>query len=142
MKITRKRTKQITLGGVKIGGGAPVVVQSMTNTDTRDVKATVGQINRLAKAGCEVVRVAVLNKEAAAALDKIKKGISIPIIADIHFDHRLALTAIDKGIDGLRINPGNIGDKKKVAELVKAAKARHIPIRIGVNSGSLGEAPP
>lgn len=137
MKITRKRTKQITLGGVKIGGGAPVVVQSMTNTDTRDVKATVGQINKLAEAGCEVVRVAVLNKEAAAALDKIKKGITIPLIADIHFDHRLALTAIDKGIDGLRINPGNIGDKKKVAELVKAAKERRIPIRIGVNSGSL-----
>jgi (E)-4-hydroxy-3-methylbut-2-enyl-diphosphate synthase len=137
MKITRKRTKQITLGGVKIGGGAPVVVQSMTNTDTRDVKATVGQINRLAEAGCEVVRVAVLNKEAAGVLDKIKKGISIPLIADIHFDHRLALTAIDKGIDGLRINPGNIGDKKKVAELVKAAKGRRIPIRIGVNSGSL-----
>ena len=137
MKITRKRTKPIHIGGVKVGGGAPVIVQSMTNTDTRDVKATVEQINRLTEAGCEVVRVAVLNKEAAGALDRIKKGINIPLIADIHFDHRLALTAIDKGIDGLRINPGNIGDKKKVAELVKAAKGRGIPIRIGVNSGSL-----
>ncbi|MBI5695075.1 MAG: flavodoxin-dependent (E)-4-hydroxy-3-methylbut-2-enyl-diphosphate synthase [Nitrospirae bacterium] len=135
--MTRKRTNAIHLGNVKVGGGAPVVVQSMTNTDTRDVKATVAQIKQLEIAGCEVVRVAVLNKEAAAALDKIKAGISIPLVADIHFDHRLALTAIDKGVDGLRINPGNIGEKKKVVELVKAAKARRIPIRIGVNSGSL-----
>ncbi len=137
MKITRKRTRRITLGGVPIGGGAPVAVQSMTNTDTRDVKATVRQINELAKAGCEVVRVALLNMEAARSLDKIKKAISIPLVADIHFDHRLALMAIDKGVDGLRINPGNIGEKAKVVELVKAAKERGVPIRIGVNSGSL-----
>jgi (E)-4-hydroxy-3-methylbut-2-enyl-diphosphate synthase len=137
MKITRKKTRRIMLGGVPIGGGAPVAVQSMTNTDTRDVKSTVRQINKLAKAGCEVVRVALLNMEAARSLDKIKKAISIPLVADIHFDHRLALTAIDKGVDGLRINPGNIGEKGKVVELVKAAKERGVPIRIGVNSGSL-----
>jgi len=137
MKITRKRTKAIYLGGVKIGGGAPVVVQSMTNTDTRDVAATVDQIKRLTEAGCEVVRVAVLNREAASVLDRIKAAIEIPLVADIHFDHRLALTAIDKGVDGLRINPGNIGEKKKVVELVKAAKDRKVPIRVGVNSGSL-----
>ncbi len=137
MKITRKRTRRITLGGVPIGGGAPVVVQSMTNTDTRDVKATVRQIDELARAGCEVVRVALLDMEAAKSLDKIKKAISIPLVADVHFDHRLALTAIDKGVDGLRINPGNIGEKGKVIELVKAAKDRGVPIRIGVNSGSL-----
>jgi len=137
MKIRRKRTRPVTVGGVKIGGGAPVVVQSMTNTDTRDVKATVRQINRLAEAGCEVVRSAVLNKEAAGALADIKKKISIPIIADIHFDHKLALIAIDSGVDALRINPGNIGDRKKVAKLVEAAKDKKIPIRIGVNSGSL-----
>ncbi len=125
------------LGGVPIGGGAPVVVQSMTNTDTRDVKATVRQINELAKAGCEVVRVALLDMEAAKSLDKIKKAISIPLVADVHFDHRLALMAIDKGVDGLRINPGNIGEKRKIVELVKAAKSRGVPIRIGVNSGSL-----
>ncbi|MGC2425231.1 MAG: flavodoxin-dependent (E)-4-hydroxy-3-methylbut-2-enyl-diphosphate synthase [Nitrospirota bacterium] len=137
MKISRKKTRRITLGSVPIGGGAPVAVQSMTNTDTRDVKATVKQINELAKAGCEVVRVALLNMEAARSLDKIKKAISIPLVADIHFDHRLALTAIDKGVDGLRINPGNIGEKHKVIELVKAAKEHGVPIRIGVNSGSL-----
>jgi len=137
MKITRKRTNAIYLGDIKIGGCAPVVVQSMTNTDTRDVKATVAQIRKLSAAGCEVVRVAVLNREAAESLDRIKAKIDIPLVADIHFDHRLALTAIDKGIDGLRINPGNIGEKKKVVELVKAAKARKVPIRIGVNSGSL-----
>lgn len=137
MKITRKRTKQIDLGGVKIGGGAPVVVQSMTNTDTKDVKATVKQIEALQAAGCEVVRCAVLNKTAAEALGQIKKRIEIPLVADIHFDHKLALIAIDKGVDGLRINPGNIGGEKKVEELVKAAKAAKVPIRIGVNSGSL-----
>jgi (E)-4-hydroxy-3-methylbut-2-enyl-diphosphate synthase len=137
MKITRKRTKAIYLGGIKVGGGAPVVVQSMTNTDTRDVKATVRQIQALAQAGCEVVRVAVLNREAAESLGKIKAKIDIPLVADIHFDHRLALTAIEQGVDGLRINPGNIGEKRKVVELVKAAKARNVPIRIGVNSGSL-----
>ncbi len=137
MKITRKRTKPIKLGGVKIGGGAPVVVQSMTNTDTVDVAATVKQIDALTAAGCEVVRVAVLNRKAAAALADIKKRITIPLIADIHFDHRLALTAIEGGVDGLRINPGNIGGKAKVAQLIRAAKSSNVPIRIGVNSGSL-----
>jgi (E)-4-hydroxy-3-methylbut-2-enyl-diphosphate synthase len=139
MKITRKRTSPVYVGGVKIGGGAPVVVQSMTNTDTRDVDATVSQINRLAEAGCEVVRSAVLNKQAAKALADIKKRITIPIVADIHFDHRLALIAIEAGVDALRINPGNIGDKAKVAVLVQAAKEKKVPIRIGVNSGSLEE---
>ncbi|HEX9859893.1 MAG TPA: flavodoxin-dependent (E)-4-hydroxy-3-methylbut-2-enyl-diphosphate synthase [Nitrospirota bacterium] len=137
MKITRKKTKQINLGGVRIGGGAPVVVQSMTNTDTKDVKATVNQIEALQTAGCEVVRVAVLDRTAAKALGEIKKRITIPLVADIHFDHRLALTAIERGVDGLRINPGNIGGEKKVEELVTAAKAAKAPIRIGVNSGSL-----
>jgi len=137
MKITRKKTKAVYVGKVKIGAGAPVAVQSMTNTDTRDVDATVAQIQRLAAAGCEVIRVAVLNKAAAAALGNIKARIDIPLVADIHFDHRLALTAIEKGVDGLRINPGNIGERAKVEELVQAAKEKKVPIRIGVNSGSL-----
>ncbi|MEK6693548.1 MAG: flavodoxin-dependent (E)-4-hydroxy-3-methylbut-2-enyl-diphosphate synthase [Nitrospirota bacterium] len=135
--MERRRTREINLGGVKIGGGAPIVVQSMTNTDTRDIESTVSQIKRLEDAGCEIVRVAVLNREAAGVLDKIKKRISIPLIADIHFDYRLALKAIDKGVDGLRINPGNIGDRWKVEDVVKAARDKGIPIRIGVNSGSL-----
>lgn len=135
--MERKKTRQINLNGIKIGGGAPIVVQSMTNTDTRDVEATVSQIKRLEDAGCEIVRVAVLNRDAAEVLDKIKKRISIPLIADIHFDYRLALKSIDKGVDGLRINPGNIGDRWKVEEVVKAARDRGIPIRIGVNAGSL-----
>ncbi len=135
--IERKKTRQINLGGVKIGSGAPVVVQSMTNTDTRDIESTVLQIKRLEDAGCEIVRVAVLNRDAAGVLDKIKKRMSIPLIADIHFDYRLALKAIEKAVDGLRINPGNIGDRWKVEEVVKAARDRGIPIRIGVNAGSL-----
>jgi len=136
--MPRKRlTKRITLGGLTIGGGAPVVVQSMTKTDTRDVSATVSQIRRLEKAGCEAVRSAVLNEDAAKALKQIRKKISIPLIADVHFDHKLALEAIKSGVDGLRINPGNIGSSIKVKEVVAAARERNIPIRIGVNAGSL-----
>jgi (E)-4-hydroxy-3-methylbut-2-enyl-diphosphate synthase len=133
----RKSTKQITLGNLKIGGNAPVVVQSMTKTDTRDVPSTVSQIKRLEAAGCEAVRVAVLNIEAAKAIKFIKKRIKIPLIADVHFDYRLALEAMANGADGLRINPGNIGSKLKIKEIVTAAKERGIPIRIGVNAGSL-----
>ncbi len=133
----RKQTKQITLGGLKIGGGAPVVVQSMTKTDTRDVSSTVSQIKRLEASGCEAVRVAVLNSEATQAIKAIKKHIKIPLIADVHFNHKLALEAIAYGADGLRINPGNIGNKLKIKEVVSAAKDRCIPIRIGVNAGSL-----
>ncbi|MEN8262601.1 MAG: flavodoxin-dependent (E)-4-hydroxy-3-methylbut-2-enyl-diphosphate synthase [Nitrospirota bacterium] len=132
-----KKTKQITLGGLKIGGGAPVVVQSMTKTDTCDVSSTVAQIRRLQTAGCEAVRVAVLNAEAAEAVKFIKKKIKIPLIADIHFNHKLALAVLKNGIDGLRINPGNIGSKQKVKEVVTAAKDKGVPIRIGVNAGSL-----
>ncbi len=133
----KKTTRQIQIGGVKIGGGAPCSVQSMCNTDTRDTEATIRQIAALAEAGCELVRCAVLDMEAAEALKAIKEASSIPLIADIHFDYKLALKAIENGIDGLRINPGNIGEKWKVAEVVKAASDRSIPIRIGVNAGSL-----
>lgn len=132
-----RKTKQIILGGLKIGGGAPVVVQSMTKTDTRDVSSTVAQIRKLQAAGCEAVRVAVLNTEAADAVRRIRKKIKIPLIADIHFDHRLALAVLKNGVDGLRINPGNIGSTQKVKEVVSAARERGVPIRIGVNAGSL-----
>jgi (E)-4-hydroxy-3-methylbut-2-enyl-diphosphate synthase len=125
------------IGGVPIGGGAPVAVQSMTKTLTREVGPTVAQIKRLEKAGCEIVRLAVPDDPSAEALKAIRKRVRIPVIADIHFDHRLALAAIDAGVDGLRLNPGNIGSKEKVAEVVRAAAAGRIPIRIGVNSGSL-----
>ncbi|HBI23391.1 MAG TPA: 4-hydroxy-3-methylbut-2-en-1-yl diphosphate synthase [Nitrospiraceae bacterium] len=135
--INRRKTRQIKVGNVLIGGGAPVVVQSMTNTDTRDINATVVQIKRLEEAGCEIVRVAVPDKEAAEALKAIKSSISIPLIADIHFDYRLALLAIANGADALRLNPGNIGDEKRIEHVVKAAEERGIPIRIGVNAGSL-----
>jgi (E)-4-hydroxy-3-methylbut-2-enyl-diphosphate synthase len=133
----RKSTSQISLGGLKIGGGAPVVVQSMTKTDTRDVRSTVSQIRELQAAGCEAVRIAVLNAEAAEAVGPIRKKIKIPLIADIHFDHKLALAVVKNGVDGLRINPGNIGSRIKVKEVVSASKDRGIPIRIGVNAGSL-----
>jgi (E)-4-hydroxy-3-methylbut-2-enyl-diphosphate synthase len=135
--IIRKTTKQITLGSVKIGGGAPVAVQSMCNTDTRDAARTLAQISGLEHAGCEIVRLAVPDEDAARALGKIRKGTRIPLIADIHFDHRLALESIAQGVDGLRINPGNIGGKSKVSEVVRACKDKGIPIRIGVNAGSL-----
>ena len=135
----RNRTRKIHVGGVPIGGGSPVSVQSMTKTDTRDAAATARQIRRLTKTGCEIIRVAVPDMQAAQALGRIKGSISIPLIADIHFDWRLALEAIRQGVDGLRINPGNIGAQWKVAEVVTACKDRNVPIRIGVNAGSLGK---
>jgi len=133
----RRISKTLRLGDVTVGGGAPIVVQSMTKTDTRNAPATVQQIKELEECGCELIRVAVPDQEAADALGVIKKGINIPLIADIHFDHRLALAALAAGVDGLRLNPGNITDRDKVAVIVKAAKERGVPIRIGVNAGSL-----
>jgi len=133
----RKLTRQIKIGDVLIGGGAPCAVQSMCSTDTRDVAATLAQIGRLADAGCEIVRCAVPDADAALALAAIKSGSALPLIADIHFDYKLALTSLQSGVDGLRLNPGNIGERWKVAEVVKAASERQIPIRIGVNGGSL-----
>jgi len=138
MKITRRKTRQITVGSVKIGGDAPISVQSMTTTDTRDVNATVDQIRRLEHAGCEIVRVAVVDEAAADALQAIKARISIPLIADIHYNYRLALRSAPS-VDCIRINPGNIGGKDRVAQVVSACKDRGIPIRIGVNAGSLEE---
>ena len=133
----RKLTRQIKIGDVLIGGGAPCAVQSMCSTDTRDVAATLAQIGRLADAGCEIVRCAVPDADAARALAAIKAGSPMPLIADIHFDYKLALSSLESGVDGLRLNPGNIGERWKVAEVVKAAGERQIPIRIGVNGGSL-----
>jgi len=132
-----KKTKVIKIGKVSIGGDNPIAVQSMTKTFTRDVAGTVKQINKLENAGCQIIRCAVVNKEDAKALVKIKKRISIPLVADIHFDYRLALQAVEAGVDKLRINPGNIGSKERVKAVVSAAKERGIPIRVGVNSGSL-----
>lgn len=135
--ITREQTKKIKIGSRVIGGGNPVAIQSMTNTRTEDVAATVGQILALEKAGCEIIRCAVPTMEAAESLAEIKKQIHIPLVADIHFDYRLAIAAIEHGADKIRINPGNIGDETKVRAVVEKAKAYHVPIRIGVNSGSL-----
>lgn len=135
--VKRRKSRAVKIGDVIIGGNFPITIQSMTTTDTRDVPATVDQIKELEEAGCEIVRVAVINSEAAACLSKIKSQISIPLVADIHFSHKLALKAIEEGIDKVRINPGNIGADWKVAEVVRAAKDSGIPIRIGVNSGSL-----
>lgn len=133
----RRKSRAVRIGNVIIGGGFPVSIQSMTNTDTRDVSATVAQINRLAEAGCEIIRVAVPDEQAAVKLGEIKAQISIPLVADIHFKYKLALEAIKQGADKIRLNPGNIGDDWKVREIVRAAKDREIPIRVGVNSGSL-----
>ncbi len=133
----RRVSKPIKIGRVAVGGGAPVSVQSMTKTDTRDADSTIRQIKELEGFGCEIIRVAVPDAQAAEALSTIKKGISIPLIADIHFDYRLALLALEGGVDGLRLNPGNISEPDKVAAVVKAAKIRQVPIRIGVNAGSL-----
>ena len=133
----KKLTRQLHIGSVAVGGGAPCSVQSMCSTDTRDTVATLQQISRLADAGCEIVRCAVPDADAAVALAHIKQQSPIPVIADIHFDYKLALKVLDGGIDGLRLNPGNIGEKWKVAEVVKAAAERKVPIRIGVNGGSL-----
>ncbi|MFV0440047.1 MAG: flavodoxin-dependent (E)-4-hydroxy-3-methylbut-2-enyl-diphosphate synthase [Lachnospirales bacterium] len=133
----RRKTRVVQIGDKFIGGDNPILIQSMTSTKTRDVEATVKQIKGLAEAGCEIVRVAVPTMEDALAIKEIKKQISIPLVADIHFDYKLALKSIEMGVDKLRINPGNIGSKEKVAEVVKACKEKNIPIRIGVNSGSL-----
>lgn len=135
--MQRRQTRQVMVGSVPVGGDAPITVQSMTNTDTRDVSATVSQILKLEEAGCEIIRVAVPDMEAAQKLADIKSQIHIPLVADIHFDYKLALEAVKQGVDKLRINPGNIGDKSRVKEVVEAAKAAGIPIRIGVNGGSL-----
>lgn len=136
-KIKRKKTRQIAVGRVKIGGSAPIAVQSMTNTRTQDITATVAQIRRLQEAGCEIVRVAVPDAEAAAAISEIKTQIDIPLIADIHFNYRLAIAAAKAGADGLRLNPGNIGGMKKIKAVVDCARDFNLPIRIGVNAGSL-----
>jgi (E)-4-hydroxy-3-methylbut-2-enyl-diphosphate synthase len=133
----QRNSRQIKIGGVRVGGGAPVTVQSMTKTDTRDVAATVAQIKSLEKAGCDIVRLAVPDMEAALALGKIKKRTKLPIVSDIHFDYKLALEAVKQGVDGMRINPGNIGAKYRIKAVVDAVRERGIPIRIGVNSGSL-----
>jgi (E)-4-hydroxy-3-methylbut-2-enyl-diphosphate synthase len=133
----RKKTRVVNIGGVRVGGGNPIVVQSMTNTDTRNIAATVSQINALEAAGCEIVRVAVPNTEAAAAIAKIKTQIKIPLVADIHFDYMLALESVKNGADKLRINPGNIGGESRVRAVAEAAKANGLPIRVGVNGGSL-----
>lgn len=130
-------TKQIKVGGVSIGGGAPITIQSMCNTPTQDVEAAAAQINRLAAAGCEIVRVAVPDLAAAKAIGAIKERISIPLVADIHFDYRLALEAVAAGVDKVRINPGNIGDQDRVRAVARACAAKGVPIRIGVNGGSL-----
>jgi len=133
----RRHSIPIQVGSVTVGGGAPIAVQSMTNTPTQDVQATVAQIKRLEEAGCEIVRVAVPDQTAADAIKAIKAGISIPLIADIHFDHRLAIRAAHAGADGLRLNPGNIGGRDKVRAVVRCAQDHGLPIRIGVNAGSL-----
>jgi len=138
--IPRRASRAIHVGDVAVGGGAPVVVQSMAKTDTRDAPATIDQIKGLEECGCRLVRVAVPDREAAAALPAIKRGIAIPLIADIHFDHRLALLALEAGVDGLRINPGNIRDPEHIARIVHAAREREVPIRVGVNAGSLPPA--
>ena len=135
--IKRRVSKQIQIGNVKIGGDAPISVQSMCNTDTRDVEKTVSQIKALTDAGCELVRLAVLNKDAAAAIKEIKKLVEVPLIADIHFDYRLAIQCIENGIDALRLNPGNIGRDENVKKVVDLAKTNNVPIRIGINAGSL-----
>ncbi|MCI9360635.1 MAG: flavodoxin-dependent (E)-4-hydroxy-3-methylbut-2-enyl-diphosphate synthase [Hungatella sp.] len=136
-KVERKHTKRIQIGDKVIGGGTPIVIQSMCNTKTEDVKGTVAQILELERAGCEIIRVAVPTMEAAESLKKIKEQIHIPLVADIHFDYRLAMAAIEHGADKIRINPGNIGARERVQAVVDKAKERQIPIRVGVNSGSL-----
>ncbi len=135
--IQRRKSKQIQIGNVKIGGDAPISVQSMTNTDTRDVESTLKQIYKLSEIGCELIRLAILNNDAAEAIKEIKKKSPIPIIADIHFDYRLAIKCIENGVDALRINPGNIGKEEHTKKVVALAKTNNIPIRIGINGGSL-----
>ena len=135
--IKRRETKQISIGNIKIGGDAPISVQSMCNTDTRDVEKTLAQINELAAAGCDIVRLAVLNKDAAESIKEIVKKSPVPLVADIHFDYRLAIQCINNGINALRLNPGNIRKRENVEKVVSLAKQQQIPIRIGVNAGSL-----
>jgi (E)-4-hydroxy-3-methylbut-2-enyl-diphosphate synthase len=137
LPITRRLTRQIQVGPVAVGGMAPISVQTMTKTDTRNVAATVAQIREIESAGCDIVRLAVIDEDAARALEAIRREVKIPLVADIHFNHKLALIALEAGIDGLRINPGNIGGLDRVREVVKAAGPRQVPIRIGVNAGSL-----
>lgn len=138
--MQRRKSAVIHIGQQSVGGDFPITVQSMTNTQTQDVEATIAQISDLVQAGCDLVRVAVPHIEAAEAISKIKEHITIPIIADIHFDYRLALKALEQGVDALRLNPGNIGDDDRVKQVVTEAKKRHVPIRIGVNAGSLHKA--
>ncbi|BCT55521.1 flavodoxin-dependent (E)-4-hydroxy-3-methylbut-2-enyl-diphosphate synthase [Dehalococcoides mccartyi] len=135
--ITRRQSTEIRLGNLTIGGSAPISVQSMTKTDTRNIPATIAQIKELEECGCEIIRLAIPDMEAASALKSIRPKVKIPIVADIHFDYRLALASLSAGVDGLRLNPGNIGDPERVKAVVKSAKEREIPIRIGVNAGSL-----
>lgn len=133
----RNKTKVVRIGDAVIGGGNPILIQSMTNTKTQDAAATIAQIKRLEEAGCEIIRCTVPDMEAARAIAAIKKETTIPLVADIHFDYRMAIAAMENGADKIRINPGNIGSREKVAEVVKVARERAIPIRVGVNSGSL-----
>jgi (E)-4-hydroxy-3-methylbut-2-enyl-diphosphate synthase len=135
--MQRKKTKKVKVGNVYIGGDSPVTIQSMTNTKTSNIKDTIEQIKLLEKAGCEIIRVAVPDEESAQAIKKIKKEINIPLVADIHFDYKLAIKSIEHGADKIRINPGNVGGIDKIKEIIKAAKHYNIPIRVGVNSGSL-----
>lgn len=142
MVIKRRMSRKIKVGNVEIGGDAPISIQSMAKTDTRDFKRTKIEIKKLEKAGCEIVRVAVLDLEAAHAIKEIKKGINIPLVADIHFHHKLALESIRMGADCIRLNPGNIKKREELKEIIQLAKVRKVPIRIGVNSGSIGEVKP
>ena len=135
--MKRNETRSFKVGNLTLGGNDDVIIQSMTNTKTKDIKATIRQIHELEQAGCQIVRMAVFDKEDAYAIQEIKKQVHVPLVADIHFDYKLALIAIESGIDKIRINPGNIGDIEKTKAVVKACKEKHIPIRIGVNSGSL-----
>ena len=137
--IIRRKSRQIMVGDVPVGGDAPISVQSMTNTETRDVDATVDQIRRLEAVGADIVRVSVPSMDAAEAFGKIRKQVSVPLVADIHFDYKIALRVAELGVDCLRINPGNIGGRSRVKAVVSSAKDRGIPIRIGVNAGSLGK---
>lgn len=137
MNIKRRLSRQVKVGSLLIGGGAPISVQSMTNTDTRDLQSTLDQAKRLISSGCELIRVAVPDMEAASVLGKLKSSLRVPIAADVHFDYRLAIRALEQGVDKLRINPGNIGSRDKIRAVVKEAKSRSVPIRIGINSGSL-----
>lgn len=139
MRIIRRKTREVRCKDIVFGGNYPITIQSMTNTDTRDVISTIAQIKKLEEVGCDIVRVAVPDVKAAEAIKEIKKGINIPLVADIHFDYRLALRCIENGVDKLRLNPGNIGSRERVREVVKKAKEKGIPIRIGVNAGSIEE---